>query len=38
MMPIGYFDETPRETPRKPLSEIIYLNRFGGIVSTNNRQ
>ena len=29
MMPVGYFDDIPRETPRKPLSEIIFLNRFG---------
>ncbi len=29
MMPLGYFDETPRETPRKPLTEIVYLDRFG---------
>ncbi len=29
MMPVGYFDEIPRETPRKPLSEITYLDRFG---------
>lgn len=29
MMPLGYFDEIPRETPRKPLSEIVYLDRFG---------
>ena len=29
MMPVGYFDEVPRETPRKPLSETTYLDRFG---------
>lgn len=29
MTPVGYFDETPRETPRKPLSEIVFLNAFG---------
>ncbi|MBP1747476.1 MAG: nitroreductase [Deltaproteobacteria bacterium] len=29
MMPVGYFDEIPRETPRRPLSEIAYLNKFG---------
>lgn len=29
MMPLGYFDEVPRETPRKPLSGITYLDRFG---------
>jgi nitroreductase len=29
MMPVGYFDDIPREAPRKPLSDIIYLNRFG---------
>jgi len=27
--PVGYFDEIPRETPRKPLSEITFLNTFG---------
>lgn len=29
MTPVGYFDETPKETPRKPLSEIVFLNAFG---------
>lgn len=29
MAPMGYFDETPRETPRKPLAEIVFLNTFG---------
>jgi nitroreductase len=29
MTPIGYFDETPGQTPRKPLSEIAFLNAFG---------
>lgn len=29
MTPVGYFDETPRETPRKPLSEIVFLDAFG---------
>jgi nitroreductase len=29
MMPLGYFDEIPHESPRKPLSEIVYLNHFG---------
>ncbi len=28
MTPLGYFDETPRETPRKPLSEIVFLDAF----------
>lgn len=28
MMPLGYFDEVPRKTPRKSLSEITYLDRF----------
>ncbi|HOP84942.1 MAG TPA: nitroreductase family protein [Syntrophorhabdaceae bacterium] len=29
MTPIGYFDEVPKPTPRKPLSEYIFLNTFG---------
>lgn len=29
MTPIGYFDEKPNFTPRKPLKEITFLNRFG---------
>jgi len=33
MTPIGYFDETPgevpKQTPRKPLKEITYLDTFG---------
>jgi nitroreductase len=29
MTPLGYFDETPRETPRKPFEEIVFLNTFG---------
>ncbi len=29
MAPLGYFDETPRETPRKPLAELLFLNTFG---------
>ncbi len=29
MTPLGYFDVIPAETPRKPLQEIIYLDRFG---------
>ncbi len=29
MMPVGYFDEVPRQAPRKPLSEITYINQFG---------
>jgi len=29
MTPLGYFSETPRETPRKPLSEIVFLDAFG---------
>jgi len=29
MTPLGYFDEVPRETPRKPLTEIVFLNTFG---------
>lgn len=29
MTPLGYFDEIPKETPRKPLSEITFINAFG---------
>jgi nitroreductase len=29
MSPLGYFDEIPKQTPRKPLSEIAFLNTFG---------
>jgi len=29
MAPIGYFDEVPKPTPRRPLSEYIFLNTFG---------
>ncbi|HEX2965674.1 MAG TPA: nitroreductase family protein [Syntrophorhabdaceae bacterium] len=29
MSPLGYFDEIPKQTPRKPLSEIAFLNKFG---------
>jgi nitroreductase len=29
MTPLGYFDETPGQTPRKPLEEIAFLNTFG---------
>ncbi len=29
MTPLGYFDEIPRETPRKPLEEITFLNTYG---------
>lgn len=27
--PLGYFDESPPPTPRKPLSDVLYLDRFG---------
>jgi nitroreductase len=26
---VGYPDETPQPRPRKPLSEIVYLNKYG---------
>lgn len=29
MMPIGYFETPPDARPRKPLKEVVYLNRFG---------
>ncbi len=29
MTPLGYFDETPGQSPRTPLSEIAFLNTFG---------
>ncbi len=29
MMPVGYFDEIPRQTPRKPLPDLVYLDAFG---------
>jgi nitroreductase len=29
MTPIGYFEERPKYTPRKPLKEILFLNKFG---------
>lgn len=29
MMPMGYYDDIPRQTPRKPLEELIYLDFFG---------
>ncbi len=29
MTPLGYFDGSPPPTPRKPLGEILYLDRFG---------
>jgi len=29
MTPLGYFDEIPKQTPRKPLEEIVFLNTFG---------
>lgn len=29
MTPVGYFDETPRPTPRKKLEEITFIDSFG---------
>jgi nitroreductase len=29
MTPLGYFDESPPPTSRKPLSDLLYLDRFG---------
>ncbi len=29
MAPMGYFEETPGQTPRKPLDEIAFLDAFG---------
>jgi nitroreductase len=29
MTPLGYFDEPPRPTPRKPLKDLLSLNLFG---------
>ncbi len=29
MTPLGYFDEIPKDTPRRPLKESVYLNGFG---------
>jgi nitroreductase len=29
MTPLGYFEETPKPTPRKPLNEIVFLDIFG---------
>jgi nitroreductase len=29
MTPLGYFDESPPPTPRKPLGDLLYLDRFG---------
>jgi nitroreductase len=29
MTPLGYFDEAPPPTPRKPLKDLVYLDRFG---------
>lgn len=34
MTPLGYFDEPPAPTPRKPLSDLLYLNRFGKAYET----
>jgi len=29
MTPLGYFDETPKVIPRKPLNDLVYLDEFG---------
>jgi len=29
MTPLGYFDEVPKPTPRRPLSESLFLNFYG---------
>lgn len=29
MTPLGYFDQAPSPTPRKPLRDLLYLDRFG---------
>lgn len=29
MTPVGYFDDAPKPTPRRPLNESVYLNVFG---------
>lgn len=29
MVPMGYFEEIPGQTPRKPFDEIVFLNTFG---------
>lgn len=29
MTPLGYFEELPAPRPRKPLKEIVFLNKFG---------
>jgi nitroreductase len=29
MTPLGYFEAAPDARPRKPLTEIVYLNTFG---------
>lgn len=29
MAPLGYFNETPGQTPRKPIEEVAFLNTFG---------
>ncbi|HOV90708.1 MAG TPA: nitroreductase family protein [Syntrophorhabdaceae bacterium] len=29
MTPVGYFDEVPKPTPRRPLNESIYLDLYG---------
>ncbi len=27
--PVGYFDEVPKETPRRPLAESVFLDSYG---------
>jgi nitroreductase len=29
MTPLGYFEETPRATPRRPLGESVFLDEYG---------
>lgn len=29
MTPLGYFEETPRQVPRRPLEQLVYLDHFG---------
>lgn len=35
MTPLGYFDEPPKPTTRKPLEELIFLNSFGNPYPKN---
>jgi nitroreductase len=31
MTPLGYFEDAPKPTPRKPLKELVYLNKYGDL-------